>query len=76
MSLCACTEKPNVDHLGFVRYTEHELVSYFWWYHIIGLVWVSQFIVACQQFVVSGAVGQWYFSRFVFSIISCYHEIQ
>ncbi|XP_025111130.1 choline transporter-like protein 1 isoform X2 [Pomacea canaliculata] len=63
LAYLSTAEKPNVDHLGFVRYTEHELVSYFWWYHIIGLVWVSQFIVACQQFVVSGAVGQWYFSR-------------
>ncbi|KAL8598964.1 hypothetical protein ACOMHN_006774 [Nucella lapillus] len=59
-----CTaERASVDPLGYVRYTEHELVSYFWWFHIAGLLWLSQFIVACQQFVVTSAVAQWYFTR-------------
>lgn len=48
---------------GFVRYTEHEHVSYLWWYHLIGLIWTSEFIIACQQLVVSGAVATWYFTR-------------
>ncbi|XP_076441381.1 choline transporter-like protein 1 isoform X2 [Babylonia areolata] len=59
-----CTaEKASVDPMGYVRYTEHQLVTYFWWLHIAGLLWVSQFIIACQQFVVSSAVARWYFTR-------------
>ncbi|XP_071164766.1 choline transporter-like protein 1 isoform X3 [Mytilus edulis] len=48
---------------GHIDYTEHETVSYFWWYHLIGLIWTSEFIIACQQLVVSGTVATWYFSR-------------
>lgn len=58
------SEKATVDKTtGFVRYTEHEHVSYLWWYHLIGLIWTSEFIIACQQLVVSGAVATWYFTR-------------
>jgi len=53
---------------GFVQYTEHETVSYLWWYHVIGLIWTSEFIVACQQLVVSGAVATWYFARSVLNL--------
>lgn len=48
---------------GHIDYREHETVSYFWWYHLIGLIWTSEFIIACQQLVVSGTVATWYFSR-------------
>jgi len=34
-----------------------------WIYLCIGLIWVSEFIFACQAMVVSGAVQIWYFSR-------------
>lgn len=51
------------NETGHIDYVEHETVSYFWWYHLIGLIWTSEFIIACQQFVVSGTVATWYFSR-------------
>ena len=58
------SEIASVDkETGFVKYTEHENVSYLWWYHLIGLIWISEFIIACQQLVVSGAVATWYFTR-------------
>uniref|UniRef100_H2Z458 Choline transporter-like protein n=1 Tax=Ciona savignyi TaxID=51511 RepID=H2Z458_CIOSA len=37
--------------------------SYMWWYHIVGLIWVSEFILACQQIVIAGAVAKHYFTR-------------
>ena len=36
-----------------------------WWYYVVGLIWISEFILACQQMVISGAVATWYFSRYV-----------
>jgi hypothetical protein len=56
-------EVPSVNKYGFVKYEEHKLVSYFWWYHLIGLIWTAEFIVACQQLVISGSVATWYFTR-------------
>lgn len=53
------------NETGHIDYVEHETVSYFWWYHLIGLIWTSEFIIACQQLVVSGTVATWYFSRLV-----------
>lgn len=63
LAFLSTAEKPSVDQYGYVKYTEHELVSYFWWYHIVGLIWISEYIIACQQFVISGAVARWYFTR-------------
>jgi solute carrier family 44 protein 1 (choline transporter-like protein) len=34
-----------------------------WFYHIFGLLWVSEFIFACEAILVSGAVSKWYFTR-------------
>lgn len=58
-----CVEYPSVNGHGLVKYEEHNMVSYFWWYHVIGLIWSSEFIIACQQFVVSGTVASWYFAE-------------
>ncbi|KAK7100512.1 hypothetical protein V1264_023454 [Littorina saxatilis] len=49
--------------LAYLSTAEHELVSYFWWFHIAGLVWITEFIVACQQFVISSTVAHWYFTK-------------
>ncbi|XP_013403885.1 choline transporter-like protein 1 isoform X5 [Lingula anatina] len=48
---------------GFVNYEESQPVRYMWWYHLVGLIWTSEFIIACQQLVVAGAVAKWYFTR-------------
>ncbi|BFY99685.1 hypothetical protein BsWGS_02725 [Bradybaena similaris] len=59
-----CTaETPSVTEVGFVVFKEHETVTYFWWYHLVGLFWICEFIIACQSFVISGAVARWYFTR-------------
>nr|CAD7579390.1 unnamed protein product [Timema californicum] len=34
-----------------------------WWVYMIGLVWVSEFILSCQQMVIAGAVAHWYFDQ-------------
>ena len=57
---------PTADYSkGFQRltYEKQGVVSYFWWYHVFGFIWVSEFILACQQFVIAGAVANWYFCR-------------
>ncbi|XP_015914425.1 choline transporter-like 1 [Parasteatoda tepidariorum] len=46
-----------------VSFTEGSWVQYMWWYHIIALVWTSEFILGCQQMAIAGAVATWYFSR-------------
>lgn len=30
----------------------------------MGLIWTSEFILACQQMVVAGSVAMWYFTRY------------
>uniref|UniRef100_A0A1B6DF63 Choline transporter-like protein n=1 Tax=Clastoptera arizonana TaxID=38151 RepID=A0A1B6DF63_9HEMI len=46
-----------------VEYADASWVRYMWWVYIIGLVWVSEFILACQQMVIAGAVARWYFNK-------------
>lgn len=49
---------------GFVavQYTPEGIAKHFWWIHLIGLIWTAEFILACQQFVIAGAVALWYFT--------------
>jgi len=46
-----------------VDYILEGVSSHFWWIHLIGLIWTSEFILACQQFVIAGTVVFWYFTR-------------
>lgn len=62
-SILSAEERIYNTTTGELTFMEHETVSYFWWYHLIGLIWTSEFIIACQQLVISGTVATWYFCR-------------
>eukprot|EP00052_Salpingoeca_macrocollata_P012396 m.96105 g.96105 ORF g.96105 m.96105 type:complete len:263 (+) comp18466_c0_seq5:307-1095(+) len=34
-----------------------------WWYHLLGLLWTSQFLIACQHTAIAGAAASVYFTR-------------
>ncbi|KAM4871680.1 LOW QUALITY PROTEIN: choline transporter-like protein 3 [Thomomys bottae] len=70
---------------GQVEYKPLLGIRYMWWYHLIGLVWTSLFILACQQMTVAGTVATCYFNRnkndppdhpilSSLSILFCYHQ--
>ncbi|XP_041942283.1 choline transporter-like protein 1 [Alosa sapidissima] len=46
-----------------VEFKLAEPLQYMVWYHAVGLIWVSEFILACQQMTVAGAVVTYYFTR-------------
>ncbi|XP_059504033.1 choline transporter-like protein 3 isoform X2 [Stegostoma tigrinum] len=48
---------------SLVEYRPLSGIRYLWWYHVIGLIWTSEFLVACQQITVAGAVVCCYFNR-------------
>ncbi|XP_001604227.1 CTL-like protein 1 [Nasonia vitripennis] len=54
---------PLTDYKTFtiVEYADSTWIKYMWWVYIIGLIWISEFITACQTMVISGAVAHWYF---------------
>ncbi|XP_067119262.1 choline transporter-like 1 [Centruroides vittatus] len=54
---------PSVNAYTLVSYTEPSWARYMWWFHAIALIWVSEFILACQQMVIASSVAMWYFSR-------------
>lgn len=63
------TEKPmgnlsfadKVKKLTLVEYIDPAWVKYMWWIYFIGLIWTSEFIMACQQMVIAGAVAHWFY---------------
>ncbi|XP_076462670.1 choline transporter-like protein 1 [Babylonia areolata] len=58
------TRKPQVDTTtNFVSFEFDDLMKGMFFYYLLGLIWVSQFIVGCERLVVSGAVALWYFTR-------------
>lgn len=58
-------EQQNIINkvVTFVNFNESSWVQYTWWYHVVALVWISEFILGCQQMVIAGAVAAWYFTR-------------
>ncbi|XP_007885310.2 choline transporter-like protein 3 [Callorhinchus milii] len=46
-----------------VEYWPLSGIRYMWWYHLIGLIWTSEFLLACQQMTIAGAVVCCYFNR-------------
>ncbi|XP_044288387.1 choline transporter-like protein 3 isoform X3 [Varanus komodoensis] len=69
---------------GQVEYKTRFGIRYMWWYHLVGLIWTSEFIVACQQMTIAAAVVTCFFNRnkselpshpvlSSISILFCYH---
>ncbi|KAL4829208.1 hypothetical protein H8958_022273 [Nasalis larvatus] len=48
---------------GQVEYKPLSGIRYMWSYHLLGLIWTSEFILACQQMTIAGAVVTCYFNR-------------
>ncbi|OXB81485.1 UNVERIFIED_CONTAM: hypothetical protein H355_004391 [Colinus virginianus] len=48
---------------GQVEYRAFSGICYMAWYHFVGLIWTSEFILACQQMTIAGAVVTCYFNR-------------
>lgn len=55
------------EYQNFIEYVDDSWVKGMWWFYIIGLIWTSEFILACQQMTIAGAVSHWYF-RYVLHI--------
>lgn len=46
-----------------IEYGDPTWVRYMWWYYIVALILGCEFILSCQQMVISYTVAEWYFSR-------------
>lgn len=44
-----------------MEYVDASWIKSMWWIYFIGLIWTSEFIMACQQMVIAGSVAHWYY---------------
>ena len=49
--------------LGNSKISRKTVTKIFWGYHLVGFIWISEFIFACQSMVIASSVAKWYFSR-------------
>ncbi|XP_069486940.1 choline transporter-like protein 1 isoform X2 [Ambystoma mexicanum] len=61
--LLGTTGNPVRNEQGYVEFQVAGPLQYMWWYHVVGLIWISEFILACQQMTIAGAVVTYYFTR-------------
>ncbi|XP_030838771.1 choline transporter-like protein 1 isoform X2 [Strongylocentrotus purpuratus] len=54
---------PKATPDGLVEYVKDSFSKYMGWYYIFGLLWVTQFILACQECTIAGAIAEWFFAR-------------
>ncbi|XP_057653287.1 choline transporter-like 1 [Diorhabda carinulata] len=47
--------------ISVVEYVDASWVRGMWWVYFIGLIWTSEFIMACQQMVIAGSVAHWFY---------------
>nr|XP_057920007.1 choline transporter-like protein 1 isoform X3 [Doryrhamphus excisus] len=52
------------EETGLIEFRLTGPLEYLTWYHAVGLVWITEFILACQQMTVAGAVVTYYFTRY------------
>ncbi|KAK5650228.1 hypothetical protein RI129_001257 [Pyrocoelia pectoralis] len=52
---------PELNKFTEIQYVDPLWVKCMWWVYFIGLLWTSEFIMACQQMVIAGSVAHWYF---------------
>ncbi|XP_063598067.1 choline transporter-like protein 1 [Penaeus indicus] len=48
---------------GTVLFVKSSLIASLRWYHLFALLWITQFLVACQHVTIAGSISQWYFTR-------------
>ncbi|XP_055348122.1 choline transporter-like 1 [Paramacrobiotus metropolitanus] len=46
-----------------IEYDQQTPMRFMWIFYVLALIWISEFILACQQLVVAGAISKWYFER-------------
>ncbi|XP_050498567.1 choline transporter-like 1 [Diabrotica virgifera virgifera] len=49
--------------ISVVDYVDASWVRGMWWVYFIGLIWTSEFIMACQQMVIAGSVAHWFYKH-------------
>lgn len=54
---------PNYKSLLSIEYVNVKWLNGMTWYYLVALIWVSEFIFACQQMAIAGAVVFWYFRK-------------
>lgn len=52
-----------VGGMTAVEFEDATWVRYMGWLYFIGLIWSSEFVLACQHMIISGAVAKWYFTK-------------
>lgn len=50
-------------HMTLVTYEQPSWVRFAWWFQLLFLLWAAEFVLACQQAVIAGAVASWYFCK-------------
>lgn len=55
-------ESPDLQLLNYTI-TKRSISKAIWIYHFVGLIWVSEFIFACQSMIIASSVAKWYFTR-------------
>ncbi|KAK4319619.1 hypothetical protein Pmani_009461 [Petrolisthes manimaculis] len=51
------------EYEGSVYYIKTNFMVGMRWYHIFAFLWITQFVLACQDITIAGAVAQWFFTR-------------
>ncbi|XP_045581957.2 choline transporter-like protein 1 isoform X1 [Procambarus clarkii] len=53
---------PN-KYYNTIVFVINDFIKYMRIYHIFAILWITQFLLACQDVTIAGAVAQWYFTR-------------
>lgn len=53
----------GITPLSVLEYDKPVWVRSMWWVWLVGLVWVAEFILACQQMIIASAVSTYYFGN-------------
>lgn len=62
VSCIVVTAVVYAPHLRYKEFEWNDTLQYAFWYHLFGLFWTTQFILAVSELVIMYVVVRWYFS--------------
>lgn len=54
---------PTGAEITMVTFNDHEYIIWVWLYHLFGLYWGTEFLLACHEMAIAGAFCQFYWTR-------------
>ena len=56
-----CSLNNSILEIKSIQFMDIQLVPYMWGVILFAILWMPEFLLSCQQMIISGAVAHWFY---------------